>query len=295
MTEHLTLYTTRTRGTIARETYGHFIEHIGHCIYDGLWVGTDSSIPHINGIRREAIDLLRDIHAPLIRWPGGYFADCYNWLDGIGPRENRPVRFHDCSVTRTESNQFGTHEFMELCDLVGAEPNFCVNTASLTNQDAMNWVEYCNADTPTTYANLRRKNGRQNPWKVRYWGIGNESYLMHTPQDYIQHYLLWRKFMRRVDPDIQCIACLVEPNWGTYGAGVNQNWFHDVLYGIRENMQLASLHLYSGWGINGSQFTDQQYWQTMVEIEHRNRFQIETFLGGHRFRRRRSTGQTRPR
>jgi alpha-L-arabinofuranosidase len=277
-TERLTVYSDRIRGTIAPEVYGHFIEHLGHCIYDGIWVGKDSSIPNIGGIRKEAVDVFRAVAAPLIRWPGGYFADCYDWRDGVGPARKRPIRFHECEADKEETNAFGTHEFMQFCELTGAKPNLCVNTATLTAQDAMNWVEYCNADGRTSFAQQRRKNGKADPWHVEYWAIGNESYWLHRPQDYVQRYLLWRKYMRRVSPGIKCIASLVEPTWNPKPFSPHNDWLQEVIAGIRENMELASLHLYSGCG-TADTFTTQEYWGELAQIDQRNRLRIESFLG----------------
>ncbi len=278
MPDHLTIQTDRSLGRIAPEVYGHFIEHLGHCIYDGLWVGPESPIPNIEGLRLEAVEVFRAVGAPVIRWPGGYFADCYDWRDGLGPREQRPLRFHECNPNQEEPNTFGTHEFLRLCELVGAEANLCANTAWLTAQDAMNWVEYTNSAGRTSQAELRRQNGRESPWGVRYWAIGNESYWLHRPQDYVQRYLLWRKFMRRVDPSIQCIASLVEPTWHPQPFAPLDDWLQQVLAGIRGEMELASLHLYSGGG-SGDEFTEADYWAGLVSIDQRNRQRIECFLG----------------
>ena len=276
--ETLSILSDSTLGVIAPEVYGHFIEQLAHCIYDGIWVGTDSDIPNIDGIRKETVDVFRAVSAPLIRWPGGYFADCYDWRDGVGPAEKRPVRFQETEPNKEEPNTFGTHEFMRLCELTGAAPNLCVNTATLTAQDAMNWVEYCNHDGATSYAQLRRKNGRSKPWGVKYWAIGNESYWLHRPQDYVQRYLLWRNFMRRIDPDIQCIASLVEPTWHPKPFSPHNDWLQEVIAGIRDNMELASLHLYSTSG-NGETFSTDEYWDGLAQIDQRNRLRIESFLG----------------
>jgi len=276
--ERLTIYSDSARGTIAPEVYGHFIEHLGHCIYDGIWVGADSAIPNIDGIRKEAIDVFRAVDAPLIRWPGGSFADRYDWRDGIGAPDSRPIRFNVCQPNREETNAFGTHEFMRLCELTGAKPNLCVNTATLTAQDAMNWVEYCMADGRTSFAQERRKNGRTAPWQVDYWAIGNESYWLHRPQDYVQRYLLWRQFMRQVSREIKCIASLVEPTWHPEPFSPHDDWLQEVVAGIRNHMELASLHLYSGCG-RGDTFTTQEYWELLAQIDQRNRLRIESFLG----------------
>lgn len=278
MTERATIYTDREHGVIAPEVYGHFIEHLGHCIYDGIWVGKKSKIPNMDGIRQEAVEVFKAVRAPVIRWPGGYFADCYDWRDGIGPLDQRQIRFHECEPDQEEPNQFGTHEFMQFCELTGAKPNLCVNTAALSAQDAMNWVEYCNHDGQTSYANLRRKNGRADPWKVEYWAIGNESYSLHRPQDYVQKYLLWRKYMQRIDNRIKCIASLVEPTWHPKPFAPQNDWLEAVIGGIRENMELASLHLYSGAG-SGDEFNEAEYWNSLAQIDQRNRIRIESFLG----------------
>ena len=167
---------------------------------------------------------------------------------------------------------------MQFCALIGAEPNLCVNTAFHDVQSAMDWVEYCNHDGRTYNAQMRRQNGQAEPWSVRYWAIGNEAYWLHTPQDYIQQYLLYRKYMRRVDPGIRCIASLVEPTWKPEPFGQNNDWLHSVLLGIREHMELASLHLYSASGL-GDTFTPEEYWDVLLQIDQRNRVRIESFLG----------------
>jgi len=278
MAEHMIIDTSGSLGTVAPETYGHFIEHLGQCIYDGIWVGEKSSIPNTEGFRQEAVDVFRAVRAPLIRWPGGYFADCYNWRDGIGPRDKRPVQFHECEPRRQEPNQMGTHEFLRFCELVGAQPNLCANTATLGAQDAMDWVEYCNSDAQTSMANLRRANGREEPWGVKYWAIGNESYCMHRSQDYVQRYLLWRRFMQRVDPGVQCVASLLEPTGHPEPMGATGDWLHEVILGVRDKMELASLHLYTSAG-PAEAFNEGDYWSGLIHIEQRNRHRIAAFLG----------------
>jgi alpha-N-arabinofuranosidase len=277
VTQHIVIDTSSQAGTISPETYGHFIEHLGRCIYDGIWVGEDSSIPNVEGFRQEAVDVFRAVNAPLIRWPGGYFADCYNWRDGIGHRETRPCRFHNFEPAFQEPNQMGTHEFLRFCELVGAAPNICVNTATLGPQEAMDWVEYCNHDGASSMASLRRQNGRAKPWGVKYWAIGNECYYMHRSQAYVDRYLLWRAHMRRVDESIQCIASLMEPCCRTFMARTS-DWLPEVISGIHEHMELASLHVYTLAG-PGEGFDADQYWNALVQIDHKNRHRIEAFLG----------------
>ncbi|MEZ0327155.1 MAG: alpha-N-arabinofuranosidase, partial [Fimbriimonas sp.] len=140
--------------------YGHFAEHLGRGIYEGLWVGEDSPIPNTRGIRNDVIAALRELNMPVLRWPGGCFADEYHWKDGIGPREERPKLINTHWGGVVENNHFGTHEFFELCEMLGAEPYVCGNVGSGTPQEMMEWVEYMTSDADSPMANLRRKNGR---------------------------------------------------------------------------------------------------------------------------------------
>jgi len=162
--------------TISRHIYGHFAEHLGRCIYDGIWVGENSPIPNYRGFRSDVVAALQEIAVPNIRWPGGCFADEYHWLNGIGPRASRPLTINSTWGGVIEDNSFGTHEFLEFCELIGAEPYITINVGSGTVKEASDWVEYVNSDSNTPMANLRRQNGRTQPWRVRYWGIGNESW-----------------------------------------------------------------------------------------------------------------------
>ena len=162
--------------TIDRHIYGQFAEHLGHCIYGGFWVGEDSDIPNTRGIRNDVVAALKDIAVPNLRWPGGCFADEYHWMDGIGPRSERPsiVNTHWGGVT--EDNSFGTHEFLDLCELLDCEPYVCGNIGSGTVRELAQWVEYVNSDTISPMTDLRKKNGRDKPWSVKFWAIGNESW-----------------------------------------------------------------------------------------------------------------------
>ena len=165
------------KGTIAPEIYGHFAEHIGGVIYDGIWVGKDSSIPNINGFRKEIIEKLRAIKAPVIRWPGGCFAEIYDWRDGIG--EERPTRINWWTRKdgRYETNEVGTHEFMDFCEAVGASGYFAANLTSVTPLQIRNWMDYCLSPRgTTTLAKEREKNGHPEPFDIKYWGVGNENW-----------------------------------------------------------------------------------------------------------------------
>jgi len=162
--------------TINKNIYGHFAEHLGRCIYDGIWVGPDSSIPNISGYRKDIVDALKALEIPVLRWPGGCFADTYHWKDGIGPTEQRPkmMNYHWGGVV--ETNSFGTHEFLNLCEMLGCDPYVSANVGSGTVKEMTDWIEYMTSDDDVPMANLRRANGREKPWDVKFLGIGNESW-----------------------------------------------------------------------------------------------------------------------
>lgn len=161
---------------INRHLYGHFAEHLGRCIYGGFYVGEDSPIPHEGGIRLDVVDALRALNIPNLRWPGGCFADEYHWKDGIGPKSERPVMVNTHWGNVEENNHFGTHEFMALCELLGADPYVNGNVGSGTVQEMSEWVEYLTRDGDSPMVRLRKQNGRDKPWTVPFWGIGNEAW-----------------------------------------------------------------------------------------------------------------------
>jgi len=184
---------------ISRHIYGHFSEHLGHCIYGGYWVGENSSIPNTRGIRNDVVEALKKIQIPNLRWPGGCFADEYHWMDGIGPREQRPKMINTHWGGVTEDNSFGTHEFMDLCEQLGAEPYICGNLGSGTVEEMSKWVEYLNSDAVSPMTDLRRKNGRDKPWNVKFWGVGNESWGCGgnmTPEFYADQFRRYATFCR---------------------------------------------------------------------------------------------------
>jgi alpha-L-arabinofuranosidase len=164
------------KATISRHIYGHFAEHLGRCIYGGFWVGEDSSIPNTRGIRNDIVEALRAVQIPNLRWPGGCFADEYHWMNGIGPKEQRPTMLNTHWGGVTENNHFGTHEFMDLCAQLGCEPYICGNLGSGTVQEMQQWVEYLTSDGRSPMADLRRRNGREESWQVKFWGVGNENW-----------------------------------------------------------------------------------------------------------------------
>jgi alpha-N-arabinofuranosidase len=161
---------------IARHIYGQFAEHLGHGIYDGIWVGEGSKIPNTRGYRTDVVNALKEIKVPVVRWPGGCFGDLYDWRDGIGPRGKRPVRINVHWGGVTEDNSFGTHEFMNLTELLGADAYVSLNVGSMSPLDSARWLEYMTSDEKASLADERRRNGRDKPWTVKYVGIGNETW-----------------------------------------------------------------------------------------------------------------------
>jgi alpha-N-arabinofuranosidase len=165
------------RDTISRNIYGHFSEHLGRCIYGGYFVGEgNTTIPNTRGMRNDVVAALRKLKIPVLRWPGGCFADTYHWKDGIGPRSKRPSMVNNWWGGVTEDNSFGTNEFLDLCEQLGAEPYITGNVGSGTVQEFAQWVQYTNFDGVSPMSALRQENGREKSWKVRFWGIGNEAW-----------------------------------------------------------------------------------------------------------------------
>lgn len=184
---------------VERHVFGHFVEHLGRCVYDGLWVGEASSVPNVRGWRRDAVAALRAIGAPNLRWPGGCFADDYHWRDGVGPRAKRP-RGVSAWWGSTETNTVGTHEFLDLCDAAGAEPYFCGNVGSGTVQEMRDWVEYLNApEGASTLAAQRAADGRPAPAGATLWAVGNESWACGgnmRPEYYADLYRRFATYLR---------------------------------------------------------------------------------------------------
>lgn len=196
---------------IDRNIYGHFAEHLGRCIYEGFWVGEDSPIPNENGIRKDVVGALKKIRVPVLRWPGGCFADEYHWKDGVGPREKRPKRINNHWGGVIENNHFGTHEYFELCRQLGAEPYICGNVGSGTVWEMQQWVEYITFPGDSEMANWRRENGREEPWRLKYFGIGNENWNCGgkmRAEYYADLYRQYQNFVRNYgDNEIFRIAC----------------------------------------------------------------------------------------
>ena len=258
------------KGRIQPELQGHFAEHLGRCIYEGIYVGEDSDIPNRNGMRTDVVDALKEIRVPVLRWPGGCFADEYHWKDGIGPKEKRKKMINTHWGGIVEDNSFGTHEFMELCGQLGCKAYINGNLGSGTVQEMSEWVEYMTFGGTSPMADLRRKNGRGEPWAVDYFGVGNESWGCGgnmRPEFYGDMYRRYQTFVRSYQPDrpVSKIAC---------GANADDyNWTEKLLETVFDHgygyMNGLSLHYYtvpSGkWGRRGSalEFTEEQYYQTM--------------------------------
>ncbi|MBN2356875.1 alpha-N-arabinofuranosidase [candidate division KSB1 bacterium] len=249
---------------ISKHIYGHFAEHLGNCIYGGFWVGDNSPIPNTRGIRNDVIAALREIDPPVVRWPGGCFADTYHWKNGIGPRDQRPAIINSTWGGVSEDNSFGTHEFLDLCELIGAEPYICLNVGSGTVQEAAEWVEYVNSDAKSPMTDLRKKNGREQPWNVLFWAVGNESWGCGgnmTPEYYADLFKRFSTYLRAgklyriasggTDPDFHWTEVLLQKT---------QNYQHLI--------QGYSFHYYTfchGWNHKGSatQFDENDWFHTM--------------------------------
>lgn len=248
---------------IPKEIYGQFSEHLGSCIYGGLWVGKDSSIPNIEGYRKDVFEALKELKVPVMRWPGGCFADKYHWKSGVGPLSQRPKLTNTTWGGTVEDNSFGTNEFLNLCEMLNIEPYISGNVGSGTVQELADWVEYMTSDDDTPMANLRRKNGRENPWKVKYLGIGNESWGCGgnmLPEYYAN---LYRRF--------STYTCNLNGNKlfkiASGASDYNYNWTKVLMDNVGDHMHGLSLHYYTvdDWGNKGSatKFDKNEYYNTI--------------------------------
>lgn len=238
--------TDRTVGEVHPHIFGNFAEHLGRCIYGGLYE-EGSSLSDSSGFRKDVMQAVKDLRVTLLRWPGGNFVSGYTWTDGIGPKDQRPVRI-DHAWDGVETNRFGTDDFLQYCERVGVEPYICINAGLGTVEEARNWVEYTNEARKSYWADQRRKNGRDKPYAVKYWGLGNEIdgpwQLGHkNAEDYSKFALEAAKAMRRVDPSIKLIAS------GSSNFGPNADWIgwnRTVLEKLRNDIDYISLHTYIG-------------------------------------------------
>ncbi len=238
--QYLTIKADVEKGTISKNIYGHFAEHLGRCIYEGFWVGENSDIPNIRGIRKDVVEALKKIKVPVLRWPGGCFADKYHWMDGIGPRKDRPAGINTFWGGVIEDNSFGTHEFMDLCEMLGADPYIAGNVGSGTVEEMQEWVEYMTADIGAM-AQLRKLNGREKPWKVPFFGVGNENWGCGgemSPEYYADEY---RRYQSYVIPfpgneGMKKVAC--------GPGGEDLHWVEVVMRKAANKMDAITLHRY---------------------------------------------------
>ncbi len=256
---------------IHKEIYGQFAEHLGTCIYGGLWVGPQSTIANTDGYRNDVLQALKNLQVPVLRWPGGCFADEYHWMDGIGPREKRPSMKNNNWGGTIEDNSFGTHEFLNLCELLGCEPYISGNVGSGTVEELAKWVEYMTSEEGTPMAKLRKENGRAKPWKVKFLGVGNESWGCGgnmRPEYYSDLYRRYSVYCRNYDSNrLYKIA--------SGASDYDYEWTKVLMNNVGNRMDGVSLHYYtvSGWdGSKGSatQFDNDQYYWTLgkcLEIE----------------------------
>jgi len=229
----------RRIGAIDPKVYGMFIEHLGRCIYGGIYE-PGSPLSDENGFRTDVLEAARGLRVPILRWPGGNFVSGYHWLDGVGPEEERPVR-PELAWNTIESNVFGTDEFIQYCRALDTEPYICANLGSGTMDEAADWVEYCNREAGTSYASLRAEHGFEKPHKVIYWGLGNEVYgdwqIGHrNAQDYAKLARQCAKVMKAMDRDIKLVLC----------GGQELDWDREVLNTCADVVDYISYHVY--WG-----------------------------------------------
>jgi alpha-N-arabinofuranosidase len=273
----LLIHSDQPKWIINRNIYGHFAEHLGRLIYEGLWVGEDSPIPNTRGLRNDVIGVLKELHMPVLRWPGGCFADEYHWRDGIGPRNQRPRR-PNASWGGVDTNAFGTHEFMDLCEMLGAEPLITGNLGSGSPQEMMEWIEYITSDSDSTLAHLRRQNGRDEPWKLPYFAVGNESWGCGgemRPEFYADEYRRYATFIKSYSGNR--IQKLAVGSHDDYYA-----WTEVLMAQAARYMQGLSLHYYTlptgNWAHKGSatEFGEKEWHATLVRT-----LRIEEFILKH--------------
>lgn len=254
--------------------YSSFAEHFGRCIYDGIWVGPDPDIPNEDGLRRDTLEALAELSLPAVRWPGGNWAEYHHWRDGIGPLQERPLRYN-IEWGIPESNAFGTHEYMRFCNAIGSDPYLVLNVASGSVQEARDWVEYCNSEHDSEIVRLRRANGQERAWRVGLWDVGNESWHsggQFRAQDYVSAYRRYSNKLRMLgsgDRDkasaiklIACGSCLLYRDWDAeFLAGMKQT--PDMLHSV----DYISDHIYQGRDLTDRDFPDEDHYRLLSELD----------------------------
>jgi alpha-N-arabinofuranosidase len=265
----ISLHPNNASQIINKEIYGQFAEHLGTCIYGGLWVGEDSDIPNTNGYRNDVVNALKELKVPVLRWPGGCFADEYHWRDGIGPKAQRPKMVNSNWGGTVEDNSFGTNEFFNLCELIGCEPYLSGNVGSGTVEELAKWVEYITAEDGPM-AKLRKENGREKPWHLKYLGVGNESWGCGgsmRPEYYADLFRRYSTYCRNFNGNV-----LYKVASGA--SDYDYNWTKVLMENVGQRMDGLSLHYYTvaDWNHKGSatNFSNDDYYWTLgkcLEIE----------------------------
>ena len=258
------LQTDKIQTTISKDIYGHFSEHLGHCIYGGIFVGENSTIPNTKGIRNDVLNALRQMHIPVLRWPGGCFADTYHWKDGIGPREKRASIVNVNWGGVTEDNSFGTNEFLDLCEMLGCDAYISGNVGSGTVQEMAEWAEYMTSDADSPMTQLRKQNGREKPWKVKYFGIGNEAWGcggQMTPEHYSDLCRQYGTYLNYAGRGVQKVA--------SGASDFDLNWTNVVMKNVGTRVDGVGVHYYTlpgDWDKKGSATVfNKQEWFTVLK------------------------------
>lgn len=267
------------KSKINKHIYGHFAEHLGRCIYDGIYVGEkNTTIAHTQGVRNDIIAALKTLKVPNLRWPGGCFADAYQWKNGIGPKDKRPKMVNIWWGRNVEDNSFGTHEFLDLCEQINTTPYLAANVGSGSVQDMMDWMDYVNNTNPSEMVMLREKNGRKKPWNVKMWGVGNEAWGCGgnmTAEHYANVFRQYATYMTDWDNSTKVQRIASGASDGEYGwtEGLMKNIPHSMMSGV-------ALHHYSviSWAEKGPAvgFNEKQYFTTMKEA-----WKMDEFIKGH--------------
>jgi alpha-N-arabinofuranosidase len=256
MTTRVAVDPGRSLGSLSRRVFGGFVEHLGRCIYGGIYE-EGSPLADERGFRRDVLDLLRDLRVSVLRWPGGNFVSNYHWRDGIGPKDARPRRV-ELAWGSEESNRFGTDEFVEYCGALDAEPYVCLNMGTGSLEEALAWIEYCNGAGTTDWAEQRRRNGHDEPYGIRWWGLGNELYGTWqvgalSADEYVAEATRWARAIRMLDPDAKLVAC---------GLSGWDEWDRTVVDGLSALVDLHAIHIYTG---------SSDYWTNVLQAHQAER------------------------
>lgn len=265
--------------TISRHIYGHFAEHLGRCIYEGIYVGEENkTIPNTEGVRNDIIAALKELNIPNLRWPGGCFADTYHWKDGVGPKAERPTIVNRWWGGVTEDNSFGTHNFLNLCETLETEPYLSANVGSGTVQELIDWVQYTNHDKVSPMADWRRANGREEPWNVKYWGVGNEAWGCGgnmTAEYYSDLYRKYATFMAGWSGDHKVFRI------ASGASGDDYHWTETLMKNVPHRlMEAVALHHYAvfNWSDKGPSvaYDEDIYYKSIKEA-----LKMEEFVTKH--------------